>query len=115
MKIGQIIKEQRELNNISQGQLASYLKTTQQTVSNWENNKSYPNVENLILLSSIFDQPMEELLNEDIQDISEATGRVIPTRLDDEEVKRFNWSHLLLGFGAGCLVTYLLSHLDQED
>ena len=46
------IKELRASANLSQEELAEKVYVTRQTVSNWENGKSYPDIHSLLLLSS---------------------------------------------------------------
>lgn len=55
MKIGLRIKRLREEHGFSQGELARRLGVTQPTVSDWENNKTEPAVDNLRLLAVEFD------------------------------------------------------------
>ncbi|MFC5300155.1 helix-turn-helix transcriptional regulator [Azospira restricta] len=55
MKIGLRIKQLREESGCSQGELARRVGVTQPTVSDWENNKTEPTVDNLRLLAVEFD------------------------------------------------------------
>ena len=47
MNIGNQIKKYREQLNISQEELADKIFVTRQTISNWENNKNYPDIKSL--------------------------------------------------------------------
>lgn len=58
---GNNLKVIRELNNLSQGQLALLLGTTQQRVSEWENGKVEPTLFNLIKLTRALNTSFEEL------------------------------------------------------
>lgn len=51
MKIGQRIKESREDAGLSQGELARRLGVSQPSVSDWENCKSEPSIENMRALA----------------------------------------------------------------
>lgn len=55
MKIGLRIKNLREERGYSQGELARRVGVTQPTVSDWENNKTEPTVDNLRILAVEFD------------------------------------------------------------
>lgn len=55
MKIGLRIKNLREERGFSQGELARQVGVTQPTVSDWENNKTEPTVDNLRILAVEFD------------------------------------------------------------
>lgn len=65
MKIGEKIIEIRKKNNLTQEEFAEELFVTRQTVSNWENTKSYPDIETLILMSDKFGYSLDILLRED--------------------------------------------------
>lgn len=51
MKIGHRIKESRERKGVSQGELARRLGVSQPTISDWENGKTDPTVENMRTLA----------------------------------------------------------------
>ena len=54
MSIGEIIKNLRIENKMTQTELALLLFTSQDTISLWERNKSLPDVKSVIRLASIF-------------------------------------------------------------
>ena len=58
MELGNQIKKYRSELQISQEQLADRIYVSRQTISNWENEKSYPDVNSLILLSEVFKPPL---------------------------------------------------------
>lgn len=62
MNIGKLIKELRKENKLTQTQLAKILNTTQDTISLWELEKSYPDIFNLIKLAQIFNVTTDYLL-----------------------------------------------------
>ena len=47
LNIGSQIKNYREQLKISQEELADRIFVTRQTISNWENNKNYPDIKSL--------------------------------------------------------------------
>lgn len=53
MEIGRQIKKYRTELKLSQEELADKIYVTRQTVSNWENDKNYPDIHSLVLLSSL--------------------------------------------------------------
>lgn len=61
MKIGEIRKKQK----LTQEEFAKPFHVTRQTVSNWENEKSYPDLQTLIAISDMFDVSLDEMLKED--------------------------------------------------
>lgn len=54
MNFGQQIKDLRKKKGLTQEQFALKLNVTRQAVSNWENDKNLPDLELLILMSSVF-------------------------------------------------------------
>ena len=65
MNIGSTLKKIREEQGLSQEQFAEVFHVTRQTVSNWENNKHYPDLEMLVRISETYDVPVDTLLRED--------------------------------------------------
>lgn len=65
MNLGNKIQEIRKKNKMSQEEFAEVFNVTRQTISSWENSKSYPDIETLIKLSDKFDISLDILLKED--------------------------------------------------
>lgn len=71
MKIGENIKKYRSKLLLSQEQLAELLYVSRQTISNWENDKNYPDINSIILMSTIFNTTVDNLIKDDIDKIHE--------------------------------------------
>ena len=69
MDIGLQIKKFREQQKISQEELALKIFVSRQTISNWETNKSCPDVKSLITLSNIFHVSLDDFIKEDIKEM----------------------------------------------
>lgn len=69
MDIGLQIKKFREQQKISQEELALKIFVSRQTISNWETNKSCPDVKSLVALSNIFNVSLDSFLKEDIKEM----------------------------------------------
>ena len=67
MELGNRIKELRKAQNINQDELAEKLFVSRQTISNWENYKSYPDIQSVLLLSEIFNVSVDQLLKGDVE------------------------------------------------
>lgn len=65
MSLGTNIKRIRQENDLSQAQFANIFHVTRQTVSNWENDKNYPDLSVLKEMSHIFDVSFDLLLKDD--------------------------------------------------
>lgn len=66
--IGKDLKEARLKKGLTGEQLAELLSVTEQTVSQWEADESFPDIEALIKLSDILDLDLDELLKENSAD-----------------------------------------------
>ena len=71
MELGNQIKKYRSELQISQEQLADRIYVSRQTISNWENEKSYPDVNSLVLLSEVFQTSIDNLIKGDIEIMKE--------------------------------------------
>lgn len=79
MDIGSKLKNARNEANFTQEQIADKLGVSRQTISNWENSKSYPDIVNVIKLSDIYSISLDALLKEDenmIKHLDESTNIV---------------------------------------
>ncbi len=65
MEIGSKLKKARNEKGLTQEQTADALGVSRQTISNWENNKSYPDIISVIKMSEIYSISLDHLLKED--------------------------------------------------
>lgn len=82
MEIGDKIKQYREQINLSQEELGNKVYVSRQTISNWENNKSYPDINSLKILSNIFDISLDEFIKRDIEEMKK--------RISEYDLKEYN-------------------------
>ena len=54
-------------NQLTQEEFGKLFHVTRQTVSNWENGKSYPELQILVSISNQFDVSLDTLLKEDLK------------------------------------------------
>lgn len=100
MDIGLQIKKFREQQKISQEELALKVFVSRQTISNWETNKSCPDVKSLIILSNIFNVSLDSFVKEDIKEMREI--------IEKETIKKFNvMSYVFL---AGLIITTISAY-----
>ncbi len=66
MNIGTKIIEIRKQKNMTQEDFAKIFHVTRQTVSNWENEKSYPDLQTLVQISNEFNVSLDTMLKEDM-------------------------------------------------
>lgn len=64
INLGETLKEERKKANLTQEELAEKLLISPKTISNWENQKTTPDIERLIILAKLFDLSLDKLLLE---------------------------------------------------
>ena len=82
MELGKQIKMYRLENKLSQEELADRIYVSRQTISNWENDKSYPDINSLVLLSEVFKVSLDKLIKGDIEAMKDVIKK--------EEVDKMN-------------------------
>ena len=69
MELCKQIKKYRNDLGLSQDALAEKVFVSRQTISNWENDKSYPDVNSLLLLSEVFGVSIDILIKGDVMEM----------------------------------------------
>jgi len=82
VEISAQIKKYRNTMKLSQEELAEKIYVTRQTISNWENEKSYPDIHSLLLLSSLFNVSLDQLIKGDTE--------IMKNEINKAEVTKFN-------------------------
>lgn len=102
MSIGNKIAEARKKKNLTQEQLADLLKVTRQSISRWESDHTYPDMDKIVFLSEILDVSCDYLLT-DKDKLQE----------DGKEFKRSAITRLLFGTKGKCVK--LIFYEDAKD
>lgn len=79
MNIGKKLKTARQQSHLTQEAVADLILVSRQTISNWENEKSYPDIVNLIKLSDLYQISLDTLLKDDgkmIEHLDKTTNAV---------------------------------------
>lgn len=79
MEIGNKLKKSRLESKLTQEKVAEEIQVSRQTISNWENEKSYPDIISVIKLSDLYNVSLDELLKGDsemIKHLEESTNIV---------------------------------------
>ena len=66
MEIKEQLKEHRARLGLSQEELADRIFVSRQTISNWETDRTYPDVQSLLLMSDLFGTSIDELVKGDV-------------------------------------------------
>lgn len=83
MEIGQKLKEARTASGLSQENVAEKINVSRQTISNWENEKTYPDIISVIKLSDLYSISLDALLKGDqkmVDHLEESTNVVKSNR-----------------------------------
>ena len=64
MELANNLKYYREKAGFTQEQVANELRITRQSISRWENGKSYPDLDNLVLISELYQVSIDHLIKE---------------------------------------------------
>lgn len=79
MEIGKKLKAARQGSGLTQEQVAERLYVSRQTISNWENEKSYPDIVSVVRLSDLYSISLDDLLKGDakmLEHLGESTDIV---------------------------------------
>ena len=82
MEVGTQIKKYRSNMGISQEELAEKVYVSRQTVSNWETGKNYPDIHSVLLLSSVFNVSLDQLIKGDVE--------IMKKEIRETEIKKLN-------------------------
>lgn len=77
MEIGKKLKDARIGSGLTQESVAEKINVSRQTISNWENEKSYPDIISVIKLSDLYSISLDNLLKGDskmIEHLEESTN-----------------------------------------
>lgn len=85
--------------NLSQEELAEKLFVSRQTVSNWETGKNYPDIRSLLLLSTLFNISLDQLIKGDVA--------IMKEEIKETEIKKLN--RCGIGMGIFTAATVLLT------
>ena len=76
MKIGETILKLREEKKMSQEEFAQYYHVTRQTISNWEKEKNYPDLQTLVKISDESGVPLDSMLKDNFSMVQEIDKKV---------------------------------------
>ena len=105
MSIGKQIMSIRKAQQLTQEQFGSLFHVTRQTVSNWENGKSYPDLQLLVAISDQFGVSLDIMLKDDTNMV-----KAIDRERAAGTVKREKAvAHFFTGAGTGLVASCVIS------
>ncbi|MCC0633290.1 helix-turn-helix domain-containing protein [Clostridioides sp. ZZV15-6388] len=88
LNLGENLKRLRKERNLSQEQLAEMLNVSRQAISKWESNKTYPDIENLILLRTLFNVTLDDLIvNENKTEVEDT---IVASKLPTDNITDYD-------------------------
>lgn len=87
MDINSQIRKYRQQHQYSQEDLAHKVYVSRQTISNWENGHSYPDIQTILMLSVLFDVSLDTLVKGDI--------KVMKAEISHQESNMNHWSWVM--------------------
>lgn len=75
MNVGERIREHREASGMLQEDLAKACYVSRQTISNWERNKTLPDIESLKTIAATFGTTVDALIGDDAPEIAQRFDR----------------------------------------
>lgn len=105
MDISSQIRKYRQHHQYSQEELAHKVYVSRQTISNWENGHSYPDIQTILMLSVLFDVSLDTLVKGDI--------KVMKAEISNQEsnMNRWSWVMAVSYFSAAVLMGPVLGGL----
>jgi len=87
LNLGKQIKQYRTNIALSQEELAEKIYVSRQTISNWENDKNYPDINSLLMISEVFGISLDNLIKGDIERMKK--------EIDKQEYKAFQRNNII--------------------
>ena len=107
MQVGKQIQHYRKEKNLSQDDLAEIIFVSRQSISNWERGATYPDIQNLLLLSKVFEVSLDKLVKGDLETMKQI--------IHDQEFMRYQKDGVvftILLIGSPIIMISLILYLD---
>lgn len=107
MEFGEKLRQARTQAGLTQEDVVRQLGVSRQTVSNWENNRSYPDLASALKLSDLYGLSLDDMLKEDVE------LRLKLAQQQEDRKKCCSWVH---DFGLVLLsIALLLGRYEQTE
>ena len=110
MEIGKKLKEARMETKLTQEQVAEEIGVSRQSISNWENEKSLPDIISVIKLSDLYNVSLDTLLKGD-KDMMEKIEKDTNVVKSNEIMRRAGWVFML----ASLLMSFYFKYNGTND
>lgn len=96
MRIGDKIKNARIQKGYTQEQAAENLSVSRQTISNWENGKSLPDIISIIKMSELYELSLDEMMKGD-KALLKKVERDVGAVKTEKKIIKFAWISIVIG------------------
>lgn len=96
MNLAEKIKIARLKKNYTQEQVAQELLVSRQTISNWENGKSLPDILSIIKISELYEISLDEFLKGG-QTLLKKLEKDVETSKTEKKLMKFAWISIVIG------------------
>lgn len=86
MNLSKQIRYFRKRDSLSQEELAEKIYVSRQSISNWENERNYPDIHNLLMMSVLFNISLDDLVKGDVE--------IMKQKLRKSTV--FKWTYVMM-------------------
>ena len=76
MRLGETILKLREEKKMSQEEFAEYFHVTRQTISNWEKEKSFPDLQTLVKISDMAGVSVDAMLRDNFEIVEQIDKKI---------------------------------------
>lgn len=115
MTLGERIKRYRNMQGLSQEELAEKINVSRQAITKWENDNGIPDIDNLIALSKIIGITLDEL----VMGEKEEDALLVKKEAVNQRTKNYRWyliSALGFSFAAVCwVISCILNIMEGND
>lgn len=113
-EIGDKILKARKNANLTQNQLAEMLGVSRQSVSNWENNRAYPDIISVIKISDICKISLDSLLKNDEKMIKHLEESINTVKTKSKYIKIVEIVFFVIVWSVSLVVLYLTRYEYQS-
>ena len=98
MKFGEKLKQARHRADLTQEDVIKKLGVTRQSLSNWENDRTYPDLASAVRLSDLYHIPLDDLLRDDME---------LRRQMENQRNNRKKWIFALFDFSLLLLASFI--------
>ena len=108
MNLSEKLKNAREKAELSQKDVAEALNNSRQSVSKWETGKAYPDIDNLIILSELYNVSVDYLIKDNQESSTKKSVENSFQEKQENQSNNFTFNHESFGIVAVTLLSCIV-------